>query len=61
MPLLAVDLRFDWLDSDTTGLGIDDFEISGDLVLDGNRGRVASSCDCLLEIRSAAGRSPTVV
>lgn len=34
-PILGVDLRCDWLDSDTTGLGIDDFEISGDLLLDG--------------------------
>jgi hypothetical protein len=34
IPILGVDLRWDYLESDTTGLGIDDFELSADMVLE---------------------------
>jgi len=34
-PIMNVDLRWDSLKSDTSGLGIDDFELSGDLLIDG--------------------------
>jgi hypothetical protein len=33
-PILGVDLRWDYLESDTSGLGIDDFELSADIVLE---------------------------
>jgi len=34
-PLLGVELRWDYLNSDTSGLGIDDFELSANIVVDG--------------------------
>jgi hypothetical protein len=33
-PMMGVDLRWDSLKSDTSGLGIDDFELSGDILID---------------------------